>query len=56
MKVPRYVQLAVALLIFILGRVAVVVLLNRPFMPANLLAGTVAAAILVVCNDTFSRA
>jgi hypothetical protein len=31
--VPGYVQLVVALLIFIAGRAAVVVLLHRPFLP-----------------------
>jgi hypothetical protein len=31
--VPGYVQFALALLIFIAGRVAVVVLLHRPFLP-----------------------
>lgn len=54
-KVPRYVQLAVALLIFIAGRFAVVVLLHRPFMPASLLAGTIVAATLVLCTAAFSR-
>jgi len=31
--VPAYVQFAVALLIFIAGRIAVAVLLHRPFIP-----------------------
>lgn len=31
--VPLYVQFAVALLIFVVGRVAVVVVLHRPFLP-----------------------
>jgi hypothetical protein len=31
--VPGYVQFAVALLIFIAGRIAVAVLLHRPFLP-----------------------
>src|SRR5690242_2763353 len=34
--VPGYAQFAVALLIFIAGRVAVVVLLHRPFLPGTL--------------------
>jgi hypothetical protein len=33
--VPGYVQFAVALLIFIAGRVAVAVLLHRPFFPQS---------------------
>jgi hypothetical protein len=32
-SVPAYVQLAVALMIMVAGRVAVVVLLHRPFFP-----------------------
>lgn len=32
--VPGYIQFAVALLIYIAGRVAVTVLLHRPFLPA----------------------
>jgi len=47
--VPGYVQLAGALLIFIAGRVAVVVLLHRPFLPGKLMVGAIAAAILAVC-------
>jgi hypothetical protein len=31
--IPGYVQFLVALLIFVAGRIAVVVLLHRPFMP-----------------------
>jgi hypothetical protein len=42
--VPDYVQFAVALLIFIAGRVAVVVLLHRPFLPLGLMIGAIAAA------------
>lgn len=53
--VPGYVQLAVALLIFIAGRVAVVVLLHRPFLPAGLMAGAIAAAALVLCSFAFSE-
>ncbi len=44
--VPGYVQLAVALLIFIAGRVAVVVLLHRPFLPGALMAGAIAELCL----------
>jgi hypothetical protein len=47
--VPDYIQLAVALLIFMAGRVAVVILLHRPFLPVGLMVGAVAAAILTVC-------
>ena len=46
--VPGYVQLAVALLIFVAGRVSVVILLHRPFLPAGLMVGTIAAATLVL--------
>ena len=53
--VPGYVQLAVALLIFIAGRIAVVVLLHRPFLPGNLMAGAIAAATLTVGSFAFSR-
>ena len=42
--VPDYVQFAVALLIFIAGRVTVVVLLHRPFLPLGLMIGAIAAA------------
>jgi len=47
--VPDYVQLAVALLIFMAGRVAVVVLLHRPFLPLGLMLGAIAAVILMLC-------
>jgi len=47
--VPGYVQLAVALLIFMAGRVAVVVSLHRPFLPLGLMLGAIAAAILTLC-------
>lgn len=47
--VPSHVQIAVALLIFIAGRVAVVVLLHRPFLPGTLMVGAIAAAALVLC-------
>ena len=47
--VPAYVQFAVALLIFIAGRVAVVVLLHRPFLPGKLMVGAIAAATFALC-------
>ena len=47
--VPSYVQLAVALLIFMAGRLAVVVLLHRPFLPLGLMLGAIAAAMLTLC-------
>jgi hypothetical protein len=47
--VPGYVQFAVALLIFISGRVAVVFLLHRPFLPTKLMVGAIAAAIFTLC-------
>ena len=47
--VPAYIQIAVALLIFIAGRVAVVMLLHRPFLPARLMVGAIVAATLVLC-------
>ena len=53
--VPGYLPLAVALLIFIAGRVAVVVLLHRPFLPGKLMAGAVAAAALTLCILAFSQ-
>lgn len=53
--VPGYVQLAAALLIFIAGRVAVVVLLHRPFLPSGLMAGAIAAATLTLGSFAFSR-
>ena len=49
LEVPASLQFAVALLIFIAGRVAVVVLLHRPFLPGKLMAGAIAAAALVLC-------
>src|SRR5437660_9835766 len=53
--VPGYIQLAVALLIFIAGRVAVVVVLHRAFMPGRLMVGAIAAATLVLCILAFSQ-
>ena len=47
--VPAYIQFAVALLIFMAGRVAVVVLLHRPFLPGTLMLGAIAAATLALC-------
>ena len=47
--VPGYIQFAVALLIFIAGRVAVVVLLQRPFLPDKLMVGAIAAATFTLC-------
>ena len=47
--VPGYIQYAVALLIFIAGRVAVVVLLHRPFLPGKLMVGTIVAATFALC-------
>src|SRR5438477_12055775 len=47
--VPDYIQFAVALLIFIAGRVTVVVLLHRPFLPLGLMIGAIAAATFVLC-------
>ena len=46
--VPAYLQLAIALLIFMAGRVAVVVLLHRPFLPGGLMAGAIAAGVLAL--------
>ncbi len=47
--VPAYLQFAAALLVFIAGRIAVVVLLHRPFMPGKLMVGAIAAATLTLC-------
>jgi hypothetical protein len=47
--VPAYIQFTVALLIFIAGRVAVVVLLHRPFLPGKLMVGAIAAATFTLC-------
>jgi hypothetical protein len=47
--VPDYVQLAVALFIFVAGRIAVVILLHRPFMPGKLMFGAIAAAAFTLC-------
>ena len=47
--VPNYIQLAVALIIFITGRVAVVVVLHRPFLPTKLMVGAIAAGIFTLC-------
>jgi hypothetical protein len=46
--VPDYVQLAVALLIFIAGRVAVVLLLHRPFMRYPSMAIAIGFAVIVI--------
>jgi hypothetical protein len=46
--VPDYVQLAVALLIFIAGRVAVVVVLHRPFMRFPTMAIAIAFVAIVI--------
>jgi len=51
--VPGYIQFAVALLIFIAGRVAVVFVLHRPFLPGKLMAGAIAAATLALCSLAF---
>lgn len=51
--VPGYIQLAVVLLIFIAGRVAVVVVLHRPFLPGKLIAGAIAAATLALAVSLF---
>jgi len=53
--VPGHIQLAVALLIFIAGRVAVVGVLHRAFLPGKLMVGTIAAATLVLCIFAFSQ-
>ena len=47
--VPGYIQFAVALLIFLAGRIAVVFLLHRPFLPTGLLVGAAAAATFTLC-------
>ena len=47
--VPDYVQFAVALFIFVAGRVAVVILLHRPFLPGKLMLGAIAAATFTLC-------
>ena len=52
--VPQCVQFAVALLIFIAGRVGVVILLHRPFLPLGLMIGAIAAATFTLCL-AFSR-
>lgn len=54
--VPPYVQYALALLIFVAGRVAVVVVLHRPFMPGKLMVGAIAAAAFAVCSLAASQA
>jgi hypothetical protein len=46
--VPDYVQLAIALLIFIAGRVAVVLILHRPFMRFPSMAIAIAFAVIVI--------
>ncbi len=53
--VPGYIQLAVAMLIFIAGRVAVVVVLHRAFLPGKLMVGAIAAATFVLCILAFSQ-
>ena len=47
--VAGWIQLALALLVFMAGRLAVVVLLNRPFLPVGLMVGAGAVAIFTVC-------
>ena len=47
--VPGYIQFAAALLVFIAGRVAVVVVLHRPFVPGKLMVGAIAAATFTLC-------
>lgn len=47
--IPVHIQFAVALLIFVAGRVAVVVLLHRAFMPGKLMVGTIVAAAFALC-------
>ena len=46
--VPGYVQYVVALLIFMAGRVAVVIVLHRPFLPGALMVGAIAAALFAL--------
>ena len=48
LMVPSYVQFAVALLIFISGRFAGVVVLHRPFLPGRLMVGAIAAGTLAL--------
>ena len=47
--VPAWIQFALALLIFMAGRIAVVVLIHRPFLPVGLMIGAAAVLILTVC-------
>jgi hypothetical protein len=47
--VPDYVQFVVALLIFMAGRAAVVVLLHRSFLPLGLMIGATATGAFTVC-------
>jgi hypothetical protein len=53
--VPGYMRLAVALLILMAGRVAVVVVLHRAFLSGPLMVGAIAAAALVLCFLAFSH-
>ena len=53
--VPGYIQLVVALLIFVAGRVAVVIVLHRPFMAGRLMVAAIAVATLVLCVLAFSQ-
>lgn len=53
--VPGYVQFAVALLIFIAGRVAVVLVLHRPFLAGKLMGGAIAVATVALCSLAFSQ-
>ncbi|HEY2324460.1 MAG TPA: hypothetical protein VGJ82_16490 [Thermoanaerobaculia bacterium] len=46
--VPDYVQLAVALIIFIAGRVAVVLVLHRPFMRYPSMVIAIALAVIMI--------
>ena len=53
--VPGYIQFAVALLIFIAGRVAVVVALHRPFLAGKLMGVAIAVATVALCSLAFSQ-
>lgn len=54
--VPSFIQYAVALFIFLAGRVAVVFVLHRAFMPGKLMVGAIAAAILAVGSLAVAQA
>jgi len=53
--VPGYVQFAVALLIFIAGRVAVVLVLHRPFLAGRLMGAAIVVATVALCSLAFSQ-